>query len=83
MGKVEEIKANQKANRLEDPHAWAERIENEVSTRSIVGFVALIIAIGTALNVWLLWQERDSLRDRMDRVEGVTGIPPQGYETVD
>lgn len=83
MGKVDKIKASRKADRLEDPHAWAERIENEVSMRSIVGFVALVIAIGTALNVWLLWKERDSLRNRMDRVEGVTGIPPQGYELVE
>lgn len=83
MGRVEKVRGSRKADRLEDPHAWAERIENEISTRSIIGFVALIIAIGAALNIWLLWKERDSMKERIEQLERVSDLPPPGFTVVD
>lgn len=83
MGKVDKIKASRKADRLEDPHAWAERIENEVSMRSIVGFVALVIAVGSAASGWLLWKERDDMKHRIEQLERVSDLPPPGFTVVE
>ena len=83
MGKVDEIRGRRKTDRLEDPHAWAERIENEISTRSIVGVVALLVALFAGLNVWMLWQQRDLMLDRIEQLERVSDLPPPGFTVVE
>lgn len=79
MGKVDELKARDRAARLDDPHEWAERIEGEITSRSIVGSIAFFLSLFLAANVWLLWQSRDSMMERIERLEAVQAAPPPGY----
>jgi hypothetical protein len=79
MGKVDELKARDRAARLDDPHGWAERIEREITSRSLVGAIAFFLSVFLAANVWLLWQSRDNLKERVERLEAVTNAPPPGF----
>lgn len=88
MGKqVEKLKAKQKADRINDPHGWAYEIEKRADQRSIVGSVAFLISLILAANIWLLWKERDAVRDRVDQLEQASraevSLPPEGYRLVE
>jgi hypothetical protein len=82
MGQVDKLKARQRSNRVDDPHGWAERIENEVASRSLIGGLAFLLSLFLAANVWLLWQQRDNLKERVERLEVTTDMPPEGYNIV-
>ena len=73
MGYVEK----QKAERLRDPHAWADQMEREAGTRSVLPFLLLIGFLFLAANVWLLWQSRDAHKERLDTIEGYLHQTPR------
>lgn len=82
MGQVDKLKAEQKARRVDDPHGWAEWVERELNKRSLIGSAAFVLCIILAANVWLLWQQRDSMLHRLEQVEAVSDLPPVGYDVV-
>lgn len=55
---------------MSDPHAWADQMERESGVRSALPFFLLIGMLFIAANVWLLWQERDAAKERLDTIEG-------------
>jgi len=88
LGKaIEKLKAKSKADRINDPHGWADEIERRADQRSIVGSVAFLISLILAANIWLLWKERDAVRDRVDQLEQASraevSLPPEGYRLVE
>ncbi len=87
MGKqVDKLKAKYKADRVNDPHGWAYEIERRADQRSIVGSLAFFMALIVAVNVWLLWKERDRLWERVEQLETASraevSLPPEGFEIV-
>lgn len=88
MGReIDKLKAKSKADRISDPHGWADEIERQANQRSILGSVAFLISLILAANVWLLWQQRDAIMDRVDQLERASraeiSLPPEGYRLVD
>jgi uncharacterized protein HemX len=84
---IDKLKAKQKADRINDPHGWAYEIEKRADQRSIVGALAFFGVLILAANVWLLWQQRDAIMDRVDQLERASraevSLPPEGYRLVD
>jgi len=70
MGYVEKQQKKRKDERMSDPHAWADQMEKEAGARSVLPFVLLLGLLFLAANVWLLWQQRDDLTERVDIIEG-------------
>jgi uncharacterized protein HemX len=87
MSEVEKLKQQRKAERLTDPHSWAYEMERRIDNRSLVGITALLISLFLGANVWLLWQQRDDMLDRVDQLERASraevSLPPEGYELVE
>ena len=86
MSEVEKLKRERKAERMDDPHAWAYEIEKRADQRSLTGAIAFLICLVLAANVWLLWKERDRLLHRVDNLEQASragvSLPPEGYELI-
>ena len=87
MSEVENLKQQRRAERADDPHAWAYEMERRIDNRSLVGGLAFLISLFLAVNVWLLWQERERLIQRISQLEAASRagvpLPAQGYEIVD
>jgi len=87
VGSVKKLQEQRRAERINDPHQWAYEIEKRADQRSIVGVVALLISLILAANVWLLWQERDRVRDRIEQIERASRasvpLPPEGFRLVE
>lgn len=88
MGReIDRLKSKAKADRISDPHGWADEIERRADQRSIVGSLAFLISLILAANIWLLWKERDAVRDRVDQLERASraevSLPPEGYRLVE
>jgi uncharacterized protein HemX len=77
MGNVEKLKDKRKAERMTDPHAWADQMEREAGMRSVLPFLLLIGVLFLAANVWLLWQSRDDHKERLDIIEGYLHQTPR------
>lgn len=77
MGNVDKLKQKRKAERMTDPHAWADQMEKEAGVRSVLPFVLLIGFLFIAANVWLLWKERDAAVERLDTIEGYLHQTPR------
>lgn len=73
MGQADRQRDTARANRMDDPHGWADRVEQELGARSVAGAIALILGLFLAANVWLLWKERDAQKERLDVIEGFLG----------
>lgn len=69
MSEVEKLKAKRKAERINDPHAWAFEIEKRADERALFGVFASVLSLILAVNVWFLWQERDKLERRIEAME--------------
>lgn len=87
MSEVEKLKMQRRAERMSDPHAWAYEMERRIDNRSLIGSLAFFIALFLAANVWLLWKERDDLRERVDQLEKASraeiSLPPEGYKLIE
>lgn len=87
MSLTEKLKQERRNERMNDPHAWAYEMERRIDNRSFVGGAAFFVSFVLAINVWLLWKERDGLLDRIEQLEtaarsGVE-LPPEGYRFVE
>lgn len=75
MGKVDELNAKYRAERLSDPHGWAERMERDVNARSLVGSVAFFLAIALAIGGGYLWRQNSELTERVAVLESMQAAP--------
>jgi hypothetical protein len=81
LSEVEKLKRELREQRMSDPHAWAYEMERRIDNRSLVGITAFLISLALAVNVWLLWKQRDILLDRVTRLEAQTeGYTPSSPE---
>jgi hypothetical protein len=69
MSETEKLKQERRAQRINDPHEWAYEIEKRADERSLYGALAFLLSVFLAVNVWLLWKERDRLIERLEAVE--------------
>lgn len=79
---VDKLKAKYKADRISDPHGWAYEIEKRADQRSLFGALAFLISLFLAVNVWMLWKERDrmlaKIEGRQEQTDCVTTPGPSG-----
>lgn len=84
MSEVEKLKRQRRSQRMNDPHEWAYEIEQRADQRSLTGSIAFVLCVILAVNVWLLWQQRNMLLDRVKQLEIASRaeipLPPEGYK---
>ncbi|MEL7445564.1 MAG: hypothetical protein AAGK02_07100 [Pseudomonadota bacterium] len=66
---MDDEKGARARKRADNPHEWADSVENELSARSILPVLATILGLFALANVWLLWNERNAMKDRLDDAE--------------
>jgi len=86
MGKqIEKLKAERRAERSQDPHKWAENIENRETGRSFTILVLLALSAWVGWQVYILRQDVDGLQQTAEVLPcqptpGPSGkMPPPGF----
>lgn len=63
MGKmVDKLKAERRAERMNDPHAWAYEIESRLDSKSVFASLALLVSLGIGWYAYDLRKEVDLLQ---------------------
>jgi hypothetical protein len=88
MGKqVEKLKAERRAERSQDPHAWAEELERGRDWRTMMAGLSAFAVIGLGWYVWTLKQDVARLDAEVQALQpdcvptpGPSGeMPPPGF----
>lgn len=88
MGKqVEKLKADRRAERSQDPHAWAEELERGRDWRTMMVGLSALAVIGLGWYVWTLKQDVARLDAEVQALQpdcvptpGPSGeMPPPGF----
>jgi uncharacterized protein HemX len=69
MGQFEKQKMARKADRMSDPHGWAQRVDEELTAKMILPFLLMVAVIGLGFAVWALWQDNADMAFRIQVIE--------------
>lgn len=80
MGKFIDRHRNKRhAERMSDPHGWADKMEDEAGARSVLPFILLVAVVVLSFCVWFLWNLANDLQFRIETIEGfLMEQPPSG-----
>ncbi len=55
--------------RVQDPHKWADRVDDEIASKNILPFFGFLLALASMCGAWFIWNDVQRVSHRLDTLE--------------